>query len=182
MRSGAATAAVIVTLVLGATAYIWMQDRSAEVEYAVVTSSIGFTDRDDPELPDEWREEPGPEELEPDPEHLLVVDVSWRAAEGIPGGSYFVLVAVPPGWAPYRCAPDCDFGATDDLDTIARSLPRSTSPESANAEAAETGRITVAYAPTPGRAGTAEGFEPAAWLVQTDGEHVLNFKQIPPSE
>lgn len=160
--------AVAVTLFVG---YLWFQGRAQTSEFAVTSAHLGFMSADDARLAESLRENAPAEQL-------MVVDVSWEAADAIDGGSYYVLVAAPNDWTNYACDPSCDWSSTPDLQQFAGALPRATFPEGAQFDAEETGHVQVAFAPLSSASEVDPEFEPAAWLVQTDGANVLEARRI----
>lgn len=157
--------------VVGFVGYLWFQGRSHTVEYAVTRGDIAIVSTSDARVPPSLRED-APRD------RMLLVEAAWQAAESIEGGSYYVLVAAPRGWRSHACEPECDWATTPDLTRYAQALPLDTYRVAARFDADEMGRVTVAF--VPGRTGTERDpqTEPAAWLVQTDGDNVLQAKLI----
>lgn len=175
MREGVLPAVVMATAVIGFSGYFWLQGGSHVVDFAVVRSSVEVVDA-------AARVVPGPIRREVRRDEVLLVDVAWAAAEPVNGGAYFVLVAAPHRWRPAGCLPECDWRTTSDVQRFAASLPRSTFRQAAVFDADAQARVAVAFQPARGLASTAQAppsFEPAAWLLQTDGDNVLGAAPIP---
>ncbi|MPZ96143.1 MAG: hypothetical protein GEU96_14835 [Propionibacteriales bacterium] len=162
---------VVAVAVLGLAAYFWFQGRSKAVPFVVTDSSVAFVSAADRRVPEPLREDlPS--------ERLMLLTVGWAAAEKISGGDYYVLVTVPSGWTGYACVPDCKWGTNDDVQRFAKALPRTPYPEGAIFPADEAGQVTVTFVPPEGDEGYRGQFQPAAWLVQTDGGNVLGTQRI----
>ena len=157
--------------VMGFVAYMWFQGRAHMVDFAVTRGEATFVEASDPRLPQSIRADT------PD-RPMLLVDASWEATEPIEGGSYYVLVAAPPGWRNYACEPGCDWATTPDLKRYAGALPKATFRLGAKFDADELGRVRVAFVSRARKAEPAATFRPVAWLVQTDGDNVLQAKLI----
>lgn len=163
---------VLVSLaVIAFVGYLWFQGRAQTSEFVVTSAHLGFMAADDARLASSLRENAPAE-------RLMVVDVSWQAEDAIDGGSYYVLVAAPNDWTNYACEPSCDWGTTPDLQSFASALPRATFAEGAQFDAEETGHVQVAFAPLSSASEVDPEFEPAAWLVQTDGQNVLEARRV----
>jgi hypothetical protein len=162
---------IVATAVVAYVGYLWFQGRDHSVQFAITGSDIRFVDVDDPSISDQLREE------SPSP-RLMLVEVSWEAAEAIESGAYYVLASPPVGWSNYACEPECDWGSSADVAQFADALKRRTFAEGAKFDADEAGSVQVTFVPPPLVTEEPESFEPAAWLVQTDGENVLGGKRI----
>ncbi len=162
---------LVAAMVLLYVGYMWVAGRSHTVDFAVVHGSFQFVSAQDARVPDSLRDDAPSDDL-------LLVNVHWKAADEIAGGAYYVVVAAPTYWLPYACEPQCDWGTTEDVTKFAHSLPRLTFPEGAIFPADEEGQVVVAFAATPGHDNAKKDFNPAAWLVQTDGTNVLGSQRI----
>jgi hypothetical protein len=176
MREGVLPAVLVAAAVIGVSGYFWWEGGAHVVDFAIVSASIDVTSKGDRQVPPAVREVARDDEV-------MLVDVSWAAADSVKGGAYFVLVTAPRGWRPLACVPECEWRTTSGVEAFADQLPRRTFPTAAVFSAAQEARVTVAFAP-PRRAAegvgdVAAGFESAAWLVQTDGDNVLDAQQIP---
>ncbi|HET7327835.1 MAG TPA: hypothetical protein VFJ14_11195 [Nocardioidaceae bacterium] len=168
---GLAAPSLVTLAVFGFVAYMWFQGRAHTVEFAVTRGEVAFVQASEPRVPEPLR-------ARAPTDRMLLVDASWEAAEAIEGGSYYVLVAAPPGWKHYACEPECDWGTTQDLRKYADALPLRTARLGAQFDADESGRVRVAFVPGDGAGTRDPTFQPAAWLVQTDGDNVLHAKLI----
>lgn len=151
--------------------YFWFQGRSHTVEYAVTRGEIAIVPTSSPRVPPSLREDAPAD-------RMLLVEAAWQAAESIDGGSYYVLVSVPPGWRNYACEPECEWGTTPDLKRYAEALPVDTFRLAARFDADEMGRVTVAFVPRRPGVERDPATEPSAWLVQTDGDNVLQKPKL----
>lgn len=157
--------------VIGFVGYLWFQGRAHTVEFAVTRGDVAFVETSDLRVPESLSSQAPSDQM-------LLVEASWEAAESIEGGSYYVLVAAPPGWRNLACEPECDWGTTADLERYAGALPVETFRLAAQFDADELGRVQVAFVPGNGSAERDRSVEPAAWLVQTDGDNVLQAELI----
>jgi len=162
---------VVAAVVIAFVGYLWFQGRAHTVEYVVTSGRVAYVEASSPTVPDSLREDAPADQM-------LMVDVTWEAEDAIAGGSYYVLVSTPPGWENYACEPECEWASTPDLERYAKELPLSTYPVGAKFAAEESGRVRVAFVPTSVDTEGQPAFQPAAWLVQTDGANVLKARLI----
>lgn len=168
---GLAVPLFVTLAVIGFVGYLTFQGRAQTVPFAVTRGEVEFVETSDPRLPETLS-------AEAPSDQLLLVEASWEAADSIMGGSYFVLVAAPPGWRNHACEPECDWATTPDLEQYASALPVATFRLGAKFDAEESGQVMVALVPGDRNALRDPAVDPAAWLVQTDGDNVLQAKLI----